>query len=98
MPVRYTLQGIPFEWDPAKAASNRRKHGVEFDQACEAFFDPFLRVLDAGHEGGEARESVLGLTAKWRLLYVAFVERGEVFRIISARRATRPERKLYEGQ
>lgn len=98
MPARYSLQDIQFEWDRAKAAANRRKHGVEFETACEAFFDPFLRVLDAGHEGGEAREAILGLTVKWQLLHVVFVERGEGFRIISARRATRPERRLYEDQ
>jgi uncharacterized DUF497 family protein len=96
--VRHSLQGIRFEWDAAKAAANRRKHGVELEEACEIFFDPFLRVLDAGHEGGETREAILGLTLSWRLLHVAFVERGEVFRIISARPATRPERRNYEDQ
>lgn len=98
MPVRYSLQDIQFEWDRAKAAANRRKHGVEFEEACQAFFDPFLRVVDAGDEGGEAREGILGLTVGWQLLHVVFVERGDSFRIISARRATRPERRLYEDQ
>lgn len=98
MAVRHSLQGIHFEWDAAKAAANRRKHGVEFETACEAFFDPFLRVVDAGDEGGEAREAILGLTVRWQLLHVVFVERGESYRIISARRATRPERRLYEDQ
>jgi uncharacterized DUF497 family protein len=98
MPVRYTLQSIHFEWDPRKAAANRRKHGVAFEEACEAFFDPFLRPADAGDEAGEDREAIFGLTVGWRLLHVVFVERGEVFRIISARRATRPERREYEDQ
>jgi uncharacterized DUF497 family protein len=96
--VRYSLQGIQFEWDAAKAAANRRKHGVEFEQGCEAFFDPFLRALEAGQEAGEAREAILGMTARWQLLHVAFVERGEVFRIISVRRATGAERRIYEDQ
>ena len=98
MPVRSSLQGIRFEWDAKKAAANRRKHGVDFEQACEAFFDPFLRAVDAGFEGAESREAILGLTRDWQLLYVVFVERADAFRIISARSATRPERKTYEDQ
>lgn len=98
MPVRHKLQGIPFEWDAAKAAANRRKHGVEFEDACEAFLDPFLRPVDAGHSHAEAREGILGVTTGSHLLHVVYVERDEVFRIISARRATRPERRLYEGK
>lgn len=98
MTVRHTLQEIRFEWDAQKAAANRRKHGVDFEEACEVFFDPFLRVVDAGEVRGEARQAILGLTPDWQLLHVAFAERGEVFRIISARRATRQERKSYEDQ
>jgi len=98
MSVQYSLQDIHFEWDAKKAAVNRRKHGVDFEQACEAFFDPFLRAVDAGFEGAESREAILGLTRDWQLLYVVFVEREETFRIISARSATRPERKTYEDQ
>ena len=59
---------------------------------------PFLRVVDADDEMGETREGVLGLTRDWQLLLVVFVEREETFRIISARRATRMERRLYEDQ
>lgn len=98
MLVRHSIQGVSFEWDAAKAATNRRKHGIDFEQACEVFFDPFLRLVDAGDEGGEAREAILGLTVDWQLLKVAFIERGETFRIISARPATRPERRAYEDQ
>lgn len=98
MPVHYSTQGIRFEWDAAKATANRRKHGIEFEEACEAFFDPFLRAVDAGDESWEAREAMLGATAGLQLLYVVYVERQEVFRVISARRATRPERRLYESQ
>ena len=98
MPVRFTLQGIQFEWDAKKAALNQTKHGVDFEQACEVFFDPFLRVVDTDDETEETREDVLGMTRTWQLLLVVFVERGETFRIISARRATRMERRLYEDQ
>ena len=98
MRVRYSLQEIHFEWDARKAAANRRKHDVEFEEACEAFFDPFLRIVDAGEVRGEARQAIFGLRPNWQLLRVAFAERGAVFRIISARRATRAERKSYEDQ
>ncbi len=94
--VRHSIHGIHFEWHAVKAVANRRKHGVEFEQACEVFFDPFLRTLDADQEGEEAREAVLGLTEDWQFLYVVFVERGDAFRIVSARRATRAERRHYE--
>lgn len=97
MPVRYSVHGVRFEWHAAKAAENRRKHGVDFKRACEVFFDPFLHAFDAGEEGGEHREAVIGLTETWQLLYVVFVERGETLRIISARRATPAERRLYEA-
>jgi uncharacterized DUF497 family protein len=95
--VRYSLQDVAFEWDSSKAAANRH-NGVDFELACEAFFDPFLRVLDAGSEAGEPRQAILGLTVRWQLLHVVFVERGEVLRIISARPATSPERRFYEDQ
>jgi len=98
MSVRSTLQGIHFEWDARKASSNRRKHGIDFETACQAFFDPFLKVTTAGELSREPREAIMGLTMKWQLLVVVFVERGEVFRLISARRATRVERNLYESQ
>lgn len=96
--IRHSIHGIRFEWHAAKAAANRRKHRIEFEQACEVFFDPFLRLLDAGQEGEEAREAALGLTENWQLLYVVFVERRDVFRIVSARRATHAERRHYEDQ
>jgi uncharacterized DUF497 family protein len=96
--VRHSLQGIAFEWDPRKAAANRRKHGVDFEQACEAFFDPFVRAVDPGRESDEAREAIVGMTVGWRLLQVVFIEWNDVFRIISARPATGVERRLYEEQ
>lgn len=95
---RFRLQGIRFEWDAAKAETNRSKHGVDFEEACEVFFDPFLQTMDAGDSPGEIREGVIGLTRGWRLLLVVFVQRGEVFRIISARSVTRTERQSYEDQ
>ncbi|MGB6743442.1 MAG: BrnT family toxin [Terracidiphilus sp.] len=79
-----------------KAHSNFVKHGVRFEQACEVFFDPFIRLLDATAED-EAREAALGLTEDWTLLFVVHAAReDEVIRIISARPASSTERRLYE--
>ena len=97
MNVRCVLQGIAFEWDSRKAEANLAKHGVSFETACEAFFDPFVRVVDAGSED-EARDAILGMTLDDRLLFVVHIEQGEeAFRIISARPATAAERRLYEN-
>ena len=96
MDVTYTLYEIRFEWDTHKAAVNLGKHKIPFETACEVFFDPFLRVVDAGMIEGEPREAVIGLTVGWRLLYVVYVERNDVIRIISARPAEKAERELYE--
>lgn len=99
MDVAYTLHDINFEWDSRKAAANLRKHEISFEVACEVFFDPFLRVEDAGIIEGEPREAVVGLTITWRLFYVVYAMReDEVIRIISARSATETERKQYEDQ
>lgn len=90
------LQGINFVWDEQKARANLKKHGVSFEQAAEAFFDPFLRLVDASTEG-EGRDAIIGMDSLWILLYVVHVAFEEDhIRIISARRATAPERKSYE--
>ncbi len=98
MDVSYTLHEIGFEWDSRKAAANFRKHKISFETACEVFFDPFLRVVDAGVVEGEPREAVIAMTVNWRLLYVVYVEQGDVIRIISARPAEKAEREMYENQ
>jgi uncharacterized DUF497 family protein len=94
--VQYVFRGVTFEWDPDKANSNLAKHGVTFEDACEVFFDPFLRVVDAAATD-EARDAVIGYTASQYLLYVVhLVRHEEAIRIISARRATPQERHTYE--
>ncbi len=98
MNVRYTLQGVVFEWDSRKATINLRKHKVRFELACEAFFDPFVCYLDEEIVGLELREKLVGLTTTWLLLHIVYVMRGDVIRIISARKATEEERELYEHQ
>ncbi|HEX9594411.1 MAG TPA: BrnT family toxin [bacterium] len=97
MDTRFQLHGISFVWDDDKARKNPRKHeGVSFEQAAEAFFDPFLKVVDASrHE--EARNAVLGMDQRSNLLFVVHVAfEDDEIRIISARKATRKERKTYE--
>jgi uncharacterized protein len=98
MNVYFALNGITFIWDDGKARTNPINHdGITFQQAAEAFFDPFLVVVDASRNE-EAREAVIGLDSRWNLLYVVHIEREEnVIRIISARKATRQERAEYEN-
>ena len=86
-----------FEWDPKKASANARKHGVTFDEATTAFGDPYgIIVDDPRHTQGEHRLAVLGFSQSNRLLAVMFTERGDRLRLISARTATRRERRQYE--
>ena len=86
-----------FEWDPAKARTNLRKHGVSFDEAATVFLDDFsLTGNDPDHSEDEERFVMFGISNAGRLLVIAHTARGERIRIISARPATRPERKIYE--
>lgn len=96
MDVEHWLNGICFQWDPRKAAANLRKHGVNFETACEAFFDPFLRWIDSEVVAGEEREGFIGMTGAWQLLIVAYADRRDAIRLISVRPATPEERRAYE--
>ena len=88
---------MQFEWDPEKAASNLRKHGVSFDEAATVFEDDLsLTGHDPDHSVGEIRLITFGVSSVGRLLVVSHAERSDRIRIISARPASRPERKLYE--
>ena len=91
--------GYQFEWDAAKASSNAKKHRVGFEEASTVFGDP-LAVLksDPDHSVREMRYLLLGASSTGRLLVVAFAERPPRTRIISARRATRAERRQYEQE
>lgn len=93
------MAGYLFEWDVAKAKANRRKHGVTFDEAITAFSDPLAMLLpDPDHSIDETRYLVLGTSAQGRLLVIAIAERPPRTRLISARRATRRERRQYEKE
>ncbi len=86
-----------FEWNDRKAAANRRKHEVSFDVAAGVFLDPLSVTGDApDHSLDEGRFGTFGVPSSGRLLVVAHVQFDDVIRIISARLATRAERKLYE--
>ncbi|MDE2831731.1 MAG: BrnT family toxin [Gemmatimonadota bacterium] len=98
MDIYYELHNITFVWDENKARTNSIKHdGVTFEQAVEAFFDPFLKVVDASRSE-EARDAIIGLDTHWNLLFVVHIEiQDDEIRIISARKATRRERFDYEN-
>ena len=84
-------------WDPRKAAANQRKHKVSFEEASTVLADPLaITGADPDHSVGEARWITFGFSNRQRLLAVSHTERGDIIRIISARAATRPERRLYE--
>jgi uncharacterized protein len=89
---------VRFEWDDGKAKANVKKHKLSFDEASTVFADPLAKIFDDDeHSAEELREIVVGHSAADRLLLVSFTERGrDVVRIISARIATRNERKAYE--
>lgn len=97
MGTSYWFQGTEFEWDDAKAVANNDKHGVTFEEAVEVFFDPFYVTGDATR-GDEERQFIIGYSLSSRLLLTVFVARSERLRIITARPATRAERKLYEQE
>ncbi len=87
-----------FTWDPRKAAANARKHGVSFEEASTALADGLsLTGSDPDHSIGEERWLTCGVSMRGRLLAVSHAEEeGDIIRLIRARPATRPERKLYE--
>ena len=92
--VCYTFR-VRFEWDPSKAASNRRKHDVGFEEAMECFEDPLAIVLDEPRD--PVRLILIGESRRRRLIFTVHVEISiATVRIISARKATRGERRRYE--
>jgi uncharacterized DUF497 family protein len=88
-----------FEWDEAKAESNRRKHGIDFDDAIEVFYNPHAVIEQERAVDGELRWRTIGRVARIAVLYVAHTVEDEgqyeVIRVISARRADRRERRQY---
>lgn len=99
--AQYLHQGQIFEWDSDKAAANLQKHGISFEKACEVFFDPFVRVVDATDREDEARDAAIGFSNDLNMLFVVHLIREgdglESIRIVSARPATPQERSQYEN-
>lgn len=88
---------MDFEWDASKAATNRKKHRVTFDEAVTAFADPLARIFpDPDHSDNEVREILVGYSDRNRLLIVSFTERNDNVRIIGARVASPGERRKHE--
>jgi uncharacterized DUF497 family protein len=89
---------VQFIWDPTKARTNLRKHGVAFEEALTVFFDDLARINDDPDRSvGEHREIITGYSAAGRLLLVSFTERADdIVRIINARTADPDERRDYE--
>ena len=88
---------MDFEWDEDKAAANERKHGVSFIEATTVLADPLAVTFDDPlHSDDEDRHLTIGLSAAGRVLIVSHTDRGSATRVISARVASRGERKGYE--
>ena len=88
---------VQFEWDPKKGKANLVRHGIGFEEALTVFADPLARIFeDEEHSAEDLREIIIGHSIKRRLVLVCFTAHGSTIRIISARKATRIERKDYE--
>ncbi|MBA3424630.1 MAG: BrnT family toxin [Rubrobacter sp.] len=90
---------LRFEWDEGKARQNVEKHGVSFEEAATVFGDPLsLTIDDPLHSCEEERFVTMGESVGYELLVIVHVDRRGIIRIVSARKATRRERKDYEGR
>jgi len=92
------MSDLHFEWDQRKAAANEKKHGVSFEEAKSVFSDERAKLIDdPDHSEEEDRFILLGLSSTLRVLVVChcYREKGNVIRIISARKATAKESKFY---
>lgn len=91
--------GLRFEWDEEKAESNIEKHGVSFEEAATVFGDVLsLTIPDPVHSTVEQRWITMGLTHRRQLVVVVHTNRGSTIRLISARKATRREKRAYEEE
>ncbi|MBI5935286.1 MAG: BrnT family toxin [Chloroflexi bacterium] len=93
------MEDFEFEWDDDKAIGNFDKHGVGFEEGATIFNDPLIAtIFDPDHSENEERFISLGISVQNRLLVVVHTFREERIRLISCRKATNAERKLYENQ
>jgi hypothetical protein len=94
------MDGLEFTWDERKNLSNQEKHAVSFEEAQTVFYDEFARLIhDPEHSEDEDRFILLGFSNQIRMLVVChcYREDEQIIRIISARKATKSEQKMYEG-
>lgn len=94
------MSALRFEWDENKNKQNQKKHGVSFEEAQTVFFDDSaIEFFDSEHSEQEDRFLLLGLSARFKILMICHCYRDEdaVILIISARKATKRERKFYPG-
>jgi uncharacterized protein len=88
---------LKFEWDSRKAQINKRKHGITFEQASTIFGNPLsLTIPDPAHSIGEDRFVTIGMSVNGKLIVAVHVDYDDIIRIISARNATRNEKRQYE--
>ena len=97
MDEQFELHKINFIWDHKKSKTNLAKHGISFEQAAEAFFDPFIKIVDASRNQ-EMRDAIIGMDKQWNLLFVVHIAfEDDRIRVISARKVTRSEKYFYEN-
>jgi uncharacterized DUF497 family protein len=96
----FDVDGLTFMWDRAKAATNRRKHGITFEEAATVFADPLAMIREDRARAGDRRMQIMGYSLFGRLLLVVHVEvyNEETIRIISARRLDPRERRRLESE
>ena len=87
-----------YQWDPVKAETNVKKHGVEFSDAVGVFEDPTAITIEDPQAEGEQRFLSMGMDVLGRIIVVAYTYRGDCVRLISARKASKKEVKVYEGR
>ncbi len=94
------MSELKFTWDKSKDVKNQKQHGISFEEARSVFLDDYSRLVpDPDHSEDEERFILLGMCSQLRLLVVCHCYRSErhEIRMISARKASKPERKQYEG-
>lgn len=95
------MDEIEFSWDARKARDNNKKHRVTFEEASTVFYDEnAIEFFDPDHSSNEDRFLILGLSWRLRVMVVCYClrKKGSQIRIISARRATKKEKKFYGGE
>ena len=94
------MKPLRFDWDKSKSKANQKKHGISFEEAQTVFFDEnAIEYFDPDHSESEDRFLLLGLSSSLRILVVShcYRKRESLIRIISARKATKKEQKVYAG-